>query len=319
MIVTEIYNGQGLGNQLACYVTTRVVAKDKGFEFGIKSPEKFKCLDFMDLDFGNSVEGGSIPYEGAPPITLPNGIEHYFRERDVRHPNGSDIRIDDPLLENIQDNTKIDGVFQSENRIIHRKEEIKQWLRIKPEKDCYEFASDDICVLNFRGGEYASVVHFHLPKTYWDHAISRMLEINPNFRFVVITDDVLRASQYFPDFEVYHFDIAKDYFSEDGVHYVNNDEYTNDEIISGYNFHSLLYDEMEHLTPWVTTMYYNDGSIYTNQWAEWTGKSKITGEVQTNNFHCWWKWEGDKIISTACYFDTTDIDKEAALYAEQSQ
>ena len=55
------------------------------------------------------------------------------------------------------------------------------------------------------------MVHFHLPKTYWDHAISRMLEINPNFRFVVITDDVLRASQYFPDFEVYHFDIAKDF------------------------------------------------------------------------------------------------------------
>ena len=38
-----------------------------------------------------------------------------------------------------------------------------------------------------------------------------------------------------------NFDIAKDYFAEDGVHYVNNDEYTNDEIIAGYNFHSLLY------------------------------------------------------------------------------
>ena len=85
-----------------------------------------------------------------------------------------------------------------------------------------------------------------------------------------------------------NFDMAKDYFAEDGVHYVNNDEYTNDEIIAGYNFHSLLYDEMEHLTPWVTTMYYNDGSIYTNQWAEWTGKSKITGEGQKNNFHFWW-------------------------------
>ena len=28
MIVTEIYNGQGLGNQLACYVTTRTIAKE---------------------------------------------------------------------------------------------------------------------------------------------------------------------------------------------------------------------------------------------------------------------------------------------------
>lgn len=220
MIVTEIYNGQGLGNQLACYVTTRVVAKDKGFEFGVKSPEKFKCLDFMDLDFGNPVNGGTIPHEGAPPTTLPDGINHYFRERDVRHPNGSDIRVDDPLLDSVLDNTKLDGVFQSEDRIIHRKEEIKEWLKIKPEKDCYDFASDDICVLNFRGGEYASVVNFHLPKTYWDHAVSRMLEINPNFRFVVITDDVERASQYFPTFEVYHFDIAKDFSIIKNAHYL---------------------------------------------------------------------------------------------------
>ena len=28
-----------------------------------------------------------------------------------------------------------------------------------------------------------------------------------------------------------NFDMAKDYFAEDGVHYVNNDEYTNDEIM----------------------------------------------------------------------------------------
>ena len=26
-----------------------------------------------------------------------------------------------------------------------------------------------------------------------------------------------------------NFDMAKDYFAEEGVHYVNNDEYTNDE------------------------------------------------------------------------------------------
>ena len=36
MIVTEIYKGQGLGNQLWCYITTRVMAKDKGYNFGIQ-------------------------------------------------------------------------------------------------------------------------------------------------------------------------------------------------------------------------------------------------------------------------------------------
>jgi len=210
MIVTEIYNGQGLGNQLACYVTTRVVAKDLGYDFGIMNPHKFKCLDFMDLDFGLPVVGGSGP-EGGPPNILPEGIQYYFKEKWWYLPNGSNVTIDDPNLELILNNTKIDGIFQSENRIIHRKNEIKEWLKIKTEKDCYEYSDPNICIINYRGGEYASVGHFHLNGKYWDDAIARMLSINPNFRFVVITDDVERASRQFPNFEVKHFDIAKDF------------------------------------------------------------------------------------------------------------
>lgn len=219
MIVTEIYNGQGLGNQLACYVTTRVVAKDKGFDFGIMNPHKFKCLDFMDLDFGLPVTGGS-GREGGPPDTLPDGIQHYFKERWLYLPNGSNVTIDDPNLELIQDNTKIDGIFQSEDRIIHRKDEIRQWLKIKLDKDCYEYSDPNICIINYRGGEYASVFHFHLNGKYWDDAISRMRQINPNFRFVVITDDVERASRQFPDFEVKHFDIAADFTIIKNAHYL---------------------------------------------------------------------------------------------------
>jgi hypothetical protein len=220
MIVTEIYNGQGLGNQLACYVTTRVVALDKGYDFGIMNHDKLKCLDFMDLDFGLPVLGGSSPYEGAPPTTLPNSIEHYFREKLTRHPNGSDISIDDPNLELIVDNTKLDGNFQSEKRIIHRKQEIKEWLKIKPEKDCYDFSNENICVINFRGGEYARVPDFYLIHSYWENAINRMLEINPNFEFVVITDDVYRARQFFPKFKVLHFDIATDFTIIKNAHYL---------------------------------------------------------------------------------------------------
>lgn len=219
MIVTEIYNGQGLGNQLACYVTTRVVAKDKGFDFGIMNPHKFKCLDFMDLDFGFPVTGG-FGREGGPPDTLPDGIQHYFKERYNFLSNGSNVTIDDPNLELIQNNTKIDGIFQSEARIIHRKDEIRQWLKIKAEKDCYKYSDPNICIINYRGGEYAGVVHFHLNGKYWADAIDRMRKINPNFIFVVITDDVERASAQFPDFEVKHFGIATDFTIIKNAHYL---------------------------------------------------------------------------------------------------
>lgn len=210
MIITEIYNGQGLGNQLHCYVTTRVLAMDKGYDFGIMNPHKFKCLDFMDLDFGYPVVGGSGP-EGGPPVELPQGIHNYFLEKDVRHPNGSYIRNDDPELENIKDNTKLDGLFQSEDRIIHRKDEIKQWLKVKPGKENYQYSSDDICIINFRGGDRVGDPYFFLPYQYWVNAINRMMVINPKFKFIVITDDVRTAKTFFPSLDVYHFDIATDY------------------------------------------------------------------------------------------------------------
>ena len=115
-----------------------------------------------------------------------------------------------------------------------------------------------------------------------------------------------------------NFGIASEYFSDDAVHMVNNDVYTNEEIIAGYNFHSLLYDEIQHIDPVITTVEYNNGEVYTNHWSDWSGVSKITGEQQKNTFHCWWQWEGEKIIGTQCYFDTSDIEAEAALYQEQN-
>tara|TARA_B100000886_G_scaffold228564_1_gene159394 strand:+ start:572 stop:1087 length:516 start_codon:yes stop_codon:yes gene_type:complete len=112
------------------------------------------------------------------------------------------------------------------------------------------------------------------------------------------------------------FEIAREYFSPDGKHMVNLESYTVDEIIEGYNFHSVLYDDLEHIDPVVHTTVYNNDSVFTNQWANWRGVSKITGEESKLTFHCWWKWEGDKIVQTQCYFETADLLKEAALYAE---
>ena len=84
MICTELYNGQGLGNQLWLYAVTRTKALDLGVDFGIMSPEKFKGLHFLDLDFGRQVFGGSGP-EGGPPLLLPDQLHGYYREPLVRH------------------------------------------------------------------------------------------------------------------------------------------------------------------------------------------------------------------------------------------
>lgn len=211
MTITELYDGQGLGNQLWCYIVTRVIAKDHGYDFGIQSPEKFKGKDFMAVDFGRPVTGGSGP-EGGPPTFLPNGIHHYYKERRIIHPaNNADISIHDYRLVRVPDDTKIDGTMQDEQYILHRRNEIRHWLKVKPEFECFDYADDNTCIINFRGGEYMKIPAVLLKPSYYRNAVANMLKVNPKLRFVVITDDVASAKKYFPQYDVFHFNIAKDY------------------------------------------------------------------------------------------------------------
>lgn len=196
MIATEFYDGQGLGNQLWCYITTRVIAKDRGLDFGILHPEKFKGADFLDIDFGKKVES----------------IKYHYEEKKIIHPrSGADIRTYDKDLVHVSDNTKINGCLQDEQYILHRKEEIKKWLAVKKEYECYDYSSDDICIINFRGSGYVQEKDFFLKKKYWRDAIANMRKVNPKFRFIVVTEDVKNGKRFFPDFEVHHWNIAKDY------------------------------------------------------------------------------------------------------------
>ncbi len=210
MIVTELYSGQGLGNQLWCYVTLRAIARNKGYDFGIQSPELFKGIDFMNIDFGKPVIGGKGP-QGGPPEELPMGITYYHREKALYHRDGSDIRMRDELLINIPDNTKIDGCLQDVSYLEPLRDEIREWLTLEPALDTREFSKDDLCIINFRGGSYTRDHKFFLPESYWKNAVREMKKIHPSCKFIVITDDTVTAKKFFPDYDVFHFSISKDY------------------------------------------------------------------------------------------------------------
>lgn len=199
MISTELYEGQGLGNQLWCYATTRVIALDKGFTFGIEHPERFKGKDFLNLDFGE-------------PINHKRDTSVIYEEKTAIHPlNYADIRNYDENLIHTKDRTKILGNLQGEDYIAHRKEEIRSWFSVKPEIDRRDYSSDDICIINFRGSGYTNHPDLFLPKHYWLNAMENMRNINPQFRFVVVTEDVTTARKFFPDLEVHHWSIGEDY------------------------------------------------------------------------------------------------------------
>jgi hypothetical protein len=189
MLATPFYNGQGLGNQLHNYVTVKCLALDKGYDFGVLFPERFKGT-FMALDMGKEVCGGKYGTEGSRPIELPETIQCWYKEETSGY---------DPFLAQIGDNTLVHGNLQGENYFKHRRDEIKGWLRVEPLE-----MPDDLCVINFRGGEYKYVPEFFLTRDYWERGIAIMKFINPDMRFEVHTDDVDEAKRFFPDYPVIH-------------------------------------------------------------------------------------------------------------------
>lgn len=169
----------------------------------------------MDVDFGKHVEG----------------ILHEYHEtwKMFQHVDNVNICMLEESLYNISDNTILlgdngakGGVYQSEDYIIDRKDDIKTWFALNEEhKIKYNnmlsemgiTLDENLCVINFRGGEYRNIPNVLVRKEYWRDSINHMLSINPNMKFLLITDDVEYANMFMPfQIQAIHVDVGFDFY-----------------------------------------------------------------------------------------------------------
>ena len=152
MIAGIFHKGSGIGNQLFRYIATRVLALDKGYDFCMVAPENFKGKDFMNLDFG---EPNKLLYHTEMPVGKAVAeIDWPLWEEKTNYYN--------PEFNFIEDNTIIDGEFQDERYFGHRLKEIDEWLKVEPLD-----VPDNLCIIGFRGGEFALYPDLFLPIKYW--------------------------------------------------------------------------------------------------------------------------------------------------------
>lgn len=213
MIGTELLTGQGLGNQLFCYITTRCIAMDHQLPFSILGQETVannihsNCgMYFMDLDYGiPSVKEdyAQVYYEKEDRLYIGNS------KHDLVH--GCYVTGVDEQLLHPADNTLLYGNMQAEAYYIKHKEEIRQWLKAKDEYDCMEFSKDNLCILHLRCSDYLDSPELYLRKKYWLDGMKNMKKINSNMEFMIITNDVKEANKLLPGIPAYNFDLAKDY------------------------------------------------------------------------------------------------------------
>ena len=239
MVNGLFHPGSGLGNMLHRYIATRVLALDKGYDFGMIGTGNFKGKSFMDIDFG------ILPPKEWNYLTDPSGkiiVDTHFD--DTKEFNEKTTYYN-PEFNFIKDNTIIDGEFQDERYFEHRLNEIDQWLTVEPID-----IPDDVCVIGFRGGEFYVFQELGLPKSYFEEGIAKMREINPNMKFEVHTDDPLLARTLFPDFKITH-DIGINWRSMRYARYA---------IIANSSFYILP----RLLRNWDDTQDYWAGKDYTN-------------------------------------------------------
>lgn len=211
-----------LGNHMWQYAVCRTIAQKLGYEWGINSSPThdyhngMNQMYFMDVDFGKPIEGEITDFHEKWTHLLHNGD------------NVNITRLDERLY-TISDNSRLighngafGGIYQSEDYFIDIKEEVMSWFKIKTDKsEEYDkklselniSLDENLCVINFRGGEYRGIPNVLLRREYWRDSINHMLTLNENMKFIIITDDPECAKAFMPfDIPTYHLDIGFDFY-----------------------------------------------------------------------------------------------------------
>jgi hypothetical protein len=220
MITTNLTGN--LGNHMWQYASCRSIAEKLNYEWGINSSpthdyyQGMNQMYFMDIDFGKPIDG----------------ITKDFHENWTNHNHNGDVinitMFDERVLQ-LEDNTKLighkgalGGIYQTDKYFFNEFDKVKSWFKLNEsyvneyEKKLQELninLDDNLCVINFRGGEYRSIPKVVCRREYWRDSINHMLDLNPNMKFILITDDPAYASSFMPfDIPTFHIDIGFDFY-----------------------------------------------------------------------------------------------------------
>ena len=174
-----------LGNQMFQYGITRIIAEKNGYNFYLTRDKNLNgqnISDYFNLDMG-SIDG----------------------ETHNRY-NENYNQVYDPEIFSVPDFTILSGFFQTEKYFTEYREDIKNWFKIEATEKSYEllkkYPIEEYCYIHFRGGDYKDIPEWLLPKGYYDDSISKMKELYPDLKLLVITDDPNFAGEYFKGIDV---------------------------------------------------------------------------------------------------------------------
>jgi len=205
MIATELYDGQGLGNQLWVYAAARSIAEQLGIGFVLKGYERFKGREFLEIDPMVNVTVKEQQYINE--CAVDRFYETQYYDGDLKYfSSGFDERVNQ-----LRGHVQLEGLFQSERYFFGNLDKINRYIRLKQDWLTKVTVPDDTCILNVRGGEYKRHKNLILPMNYWKQAIKNMSDNTETTKYLIVTDDTKYARAIFPNYEILSGDIGECY------------------------------------------------------------------------------------------------------------
>ena len=305
MIGTEFIKGQGLGNQLFCYVTARAIATENGYEFGTAGQEQFannihshQGMYFMDMDLGHAITEEEklnyTRYDDAETRLYIGNSRH-----DMEH--GCYISGREDAIHQVPDQTLIYGNMQDESYFSRYLPQIKEWLRVKEEYESYEYSRENLCIINMRGGEYTGSPELYIDKKYWLKGMEQMRKIRPDMEFMIVTDDPESARKLLPGIPAYHFDMGKDYVTIKNAHYL---------LLSNSSFACLPAFTSETVKYIIAPKYWARHNVSDGYWASEQNIYSI--------FH-YMDRQGRLFTAEECRRELEEYKKQSRVYARRNQ
>ena len=84
------------------------------------------------------------------------------------------------------------------------------------------------------------------------------------------------------------------------------------DLIDGWKQQHVVFSDIKMSNPYVHTIYFSNGGIWSNFWFTWSATSNATGNQLEIRAHFDYKWEDGKIVISQGFFADEEFNKEMA-------
>lgn len=213
-MVSVFFNGR-LGNNIFQYIFCRVAAVRNNCNFyipnGLEESNNFyrNISTTLNIKLEDSVDGNLHRWIGDNLFDIDFGKNDGIINRLLGEVN----------IEDVTDGCFLNGFYQNDSYMIDYEDTIKkEWLPFKENLKelskllLEKYDVDKYCYIHFRGGDYKTIPQFFLPIDYYNEAINHITSIKDDTKFVIITDDIIEATNFFPNYDVISNEMEIDFY-----------------------------------------------------------------------------------------------------------